>query len=403
MSLFKKATTGKRVGVIIDVGSGSAAVSLIVSEPNIDEPVILWSRREDAILKNIKSLQDNAKLVVTALMNVLLEFETSGRQALLQYGASKIDTVQCTVAAPWAHTIAKRIEYNQDNSFEVSKELIEELVATAISKSKSDLNDETIVNDLGLAIASRATLHVLLNGYKTKNPQGQYAQKVTLLHTTVAVQEYILQAIEELHSKMFASTALEVYSYALALHCVAEDLAPHQTNLSLLDITHECSELSVIRDNTLTHVTHANFGIYSLAREFAAVLDVPLSEALGYLKTDMSTIKSQTTEAKYNELEEVLLAYTNKLAELFKQTGDELVIPRHCILHCDALYEGFLATVVSKATKLTIAREPVLTNASSIILQSLSKSDKATYADTAILVANHFFHKGNQCITIEHT
>jgi hypothetical protein len=311
--------------------------------------------------------------------------------------------VQCTVTAPWAHTVTKRIDYSQKDDFEVSKELVDELVATAITKSKADVTEETLTDELGLAIASRATLHVLLNGYRTKNPVGEMAKDVTLLHTTVAVQDYVLQAIEELHRKMFVSATLEVYSYALALHCVADDIAPQHTNMSLLDVTHECTELSIVRDGELTHVTHANFGVYSLAREFAAVLDVPLGEALGHLKAGPATLKEQVTEAKYAELETVQLAYANKLVELFSQTGDNLVIPRQIVLHCDALYEEFIATMIGKATKVAISSEPVLIKASSAILANITKADKAVYADSAILVANHFFHKGNQCITIDHS
>jgi Tfp pilus assembly PilM family ATPase len=201
---------------------------------------------------------------------------------------------------------------------------------------------------------------------------------------------------------MFARTKLETYSYALALHCVANDIAPQHSNMSLLDVTHECTELSIIRDSELTYVTHAPFGIYAIAREYAAALDVPLAEALGYLKSDADSLLESLSKSKQEELEAIHDAYVARLTELFTQTGDDLVIPRQIILHIDAQYEAFLHELVTTATKRTLRSEPVVVYASSTIFANLEKSDKARIAGSAAAVSMHFFHTGNQCITIEH-
>lgn len=402
MSLFRKKRPEERVGVLIEIGSGSAAVSLLISTPDKIEPTVVWSSREDAVLKHIGSLEEGSKTVMTALMNVLLDFETTGRQALRQAGKSTIDAVQCVVAAPWSHTVPKRIEYKQDESFVVTQELIDELVNMAITKTKEDINEESLSVSHGLAVASRATLHVLLNGYRTAKPTHQSGRELILLHTTVVVHDAILQAIEEIRQKMFPSCSLEIYSSALVLHCVANDIAPQHTNLTLLDITHEASELSVVRDGELTHVAFAPFGVYTIAREYATIMNVPLSEALGYLKADAEDRLSHASKSTLRDIDKVHEAYVEKITQLLQDTGDELVSPRQIVLHVDALFEDFFVSILQTASKRSIKSDPVITKASTTILRNVPKSDMASIGDTAVLAGMHFFHTGNQCITITH-
>ena len=135
MSLFSLRTPKERIGAILDIGSGSVLVAIVVSKESESEPSIIWSHREHAPLRNIESIDQSAKAVLTALVNALLKFDSEGRQALhAATKKSQVDVVQCCIAAPWSYTVTKNINYVQEESFTITEALVEELIDTAERK-----------------------------------------------------------------------------------------------------------------------------------------------------------------------------------------------------------------------------------------------------------------------------
>lgn len=398
MQLLGSTKARPRVGVLIEVGSGSVAVSIVAATDG-QPPQVLWSKREVAVLKTIANLQEAAKLVTTSLVNLMLEFDTAGRRAMAAAGSKRVQYVECTIAAPWAYTIPKQIQYRQEQPFTVTDELLHELVQTAVTKTTELIDEQAAASELGLVLTTRATTSVLLNGYQTSEPTNQQATELTLLHTTVTVQETIYEALSTLQQKLFPSAMMTMYSRALMLQCVSSDIAPHN-DVAILDITHECTELSISRDQALTHVTYLPFGIYTIAREYAAALDIPRSEALAYLRTEAGELQEKLSKAALASIEAINEAYINRLAELLHSTGDELVSPRNVVLYADVVYEGFFHALLTTASLRTIKSEAVIDRADTLLYQKASKETKVAISDTATLPAIHFFHTANQCFTI---
>ena len=83
----------------------------------------------------------------------------------------------------------------------------------------------------------------------------------------------------------------------------------------------------------------------------------------------------------------LLDAYEEKVAELFKTTGDTLAIPETLFLHCETDTEAFfvnhLAKAAKKATKMAHKIHPIT---------SLLFEEKKNI-DTALLVSAHYFHR----------
>ena len=335
MSLFKGSPRKEKFGIVIDLGSGSAMVALVASRRGDSAPTVLWSKREVVPLKNIDNLEESSKSVMTALVNVLLSFETTGRQALEKHApGAKISSVQCTVAAPWSHTVSKEVTYENDESFEVTEELLDTLIETAEKQTAETLNEQEKLSELGLSITARTTLHTLLNGYRVENPFHKQTKVLSLIHATVVVPTYVLNALEEITAKVFGSTPVDVYSYALVFNCVARELYLSDYNLALVDITNEATEFTVIRDGVLRHVAHTPYGLYSLARELSEITGDPIHEAIMHLESSkLEAYIEQQTQKRQTEIEKLFAAYTAKLTELFKETGDDLAAPRHIVIY----------------------------------------------------------------------
>lgn len=409
MSLFSNSKSRERFGVIIDVGSGSVLTAIIASKKEAIQPTIVWSRREHAPLRNIDSIEQSAKAVMTALMNSLLMLDGEGRTALTTYKkGAKITEVQTCISAPWSYTVTKTINYTQDEPFEITENLVDELVRTATQKTTAELSENNSIDHLGLTVITRITMDLLANGYHVDNDITGVAQELSLTHASVVTQQYLVDMIDDLKDKLFPTAYSYKLSYILALYCVAQELFPKTHDVCLIDITYEASEIGIVREGSLRYSTHSPFGAFSLAREIATITSVPLYEAFQYLHTEKPYSFMETLpKNQLAEVEKVFEAYINKMADLFKETGDDLSIPKKIFLHADLNSELLFMDLIEKAAKRSTKSNPIIKVITPEIFKKLQLSvdlngNFKPSTDTAMLVSAMFFHKQNHCRSFEY-
>jgi cell division ATPase FtsA len=345
-------------------------------------------------------MEQVSKSVATALMNAAMELDSNGRKVLAQYSSkAKITQIQSSISAPWAHTVSKNINYTQDEPFVISESLIEELIKTTEEKIAADLKADGTLEKFGLHTITSATMDMLANGYRITHPQDSRAKQFSLSRANVVAQKAILDALTETTEKIHPGVEHRRLSFILMSFAAMRDMLPALYEIGLVDITYEATELGIVRDGSLQHSTHTAFGSFSLAREIAAVLDVPLSEAFGYIHhPEPLTFLDTLSESKKAEVESVFEAYIEQLSTLFQETGDELTIPKTIALHADLKSEPFFLGLVEKAAKRTTKTAPHITLVTKEILnQSFdNKATKEFFAhssDTALLLSAMFFHK----------
>ena len=410
MSLFSLGKKSERIGAIIDIGSGSVLVAIISSKVGVAEPTVIWNYREHAPLRHIESIEQSAKSVLTALVNALLKFDSEGRRALYEYNKNtKIPEVQCFISAPWSYTITKSINYTQPEPFEITTELIEELVRTAEKKTTVELGRTESATNLGLAVVARTTMDLLANGYRTVKPVGQYASDLSLSHASVVTQNYLIEELEQLRGKLFPEAQLHTLSKMLAFYNVVNDVVPNNFDTCLIDITYEATEIGIVRDGSLRYATHTSFGSFSLAREIATVTSVPLFEAFQYLHQDEPYhFMERLPQSQRDDIENVFLSYVDRLADLFHETGDDLSIPKQILVHADLKSEALFTDLIKKAAKrvlksdaiVTLVTPTILKNTFPALVKKAEASDIST--DTGMLLSALFFHKESISTTFEY-
>ena len=401
MSLFSFSGSSERIGAIIDIGSASVLVSIVSSVEGKASPHIIWSHREHAPLRNIDSLDQSSKAVMTAMMNALIKLDSEGRRALHEFNrGTKINVLQCTIAAPWSYTVTKTINYSQEEPYQITDNLVEELLRTAVQKIKQELGSNESATDLGLTVITRATMDMLANGYRIKNPTGEETTELSISHASVVAQQYLVNQIKELQQKMFGEADSNLTSYMLAFYCVAQDLYPDTYDTCLIHVTYEATEIGIVRDGTLRYSTHTPFGAFSLAREISNITSVPLYEAFQYLRSDNPYEFLETIpDAQRNEIELVFESYTARINELFKETGDDLSIPKRILLHADLKSEKFFRDIIDKAARRSLKSDPMIKMVTPNLFETMTHGKDAQkpedLEDTAMLVSAQFFHKGD--------
>ncbi|MCA9363562.1 hypothetical protein KC851_04555 [Candidatus Kaiserbacteria bacterium] len=403
MSIFGGKISPNRCGAIIDVGSGSVLIAIVYSNPTEDHPQIIWSHREHAPLRNIDSLERSAKAVMTALVNSSILLDTNGRKALREFNSSlKISELQCSISAPWSYTITKTINYTQTSDFLITEELLKELTNTVELKIQSELKENESLQDLGLKVITKTNMSLTANGYHIKEPLNNSAKNLTVSQGSAVSQHHLIEALDEVHDKLLPNTSNRKISFILMLYSLTREMFNQLYDVCLLDITYEATEIGIVRDGVLSYCTHIPFGSFSLAREISEITKIPLHEAFANLHTENPYQFLDNLSAKQKqEVETMFENYTNELAQLFHETGDNLSIPRTISVHSDLSSEPIFIDIIKKAAKRAVKTDVNVTSITSEIIKKMyakqtEDTDRKIPRDTALLLSAQFFHNQQQ-------
>lgn len=401
MSLFS-VDDNTKYGVIIDIGSGSVLASIVESNNHQPYPNIIWAKREYNSLKQIESLTQANKNVVTALVNVLMSLDTDGRKVLREQNPkANLSHLQITVSAPWSYTVAKTISHNSEEPFLVTKAYVAKLIKMARKKVVEELKENEKIHNLGLELVSRTTADVVANGYSVTITGKQKANSLKIIELSVVVQESIVKQVQEIKEQLFPKAELHQYSFMLALFYTVIDLYENINDCCLVDITYESTEIGIVRDGVLQYCTHVTFGSVSLARELSAVLSIPIEEAHDYLRNDsIEKLLEKYSEKQKKDVKAMLLSYETRLTDLLHETGDKLSIPKMIFIHGNVgktdFFKQCLANSAQKVTKSSHVVYDVTEDVVKEYFDETAQSHlKSTKQDTAMLVSAQFFHKRN--------
>jgi len=403
MGIFGSGKNKVEYGAIFEIGSGSVLVAVIESNPDKDYPKIIWAKREATRSKYSLTEGRASKDIVTALMNAVLLLDSEGRKALKNYlSNAKITKLQISIAAPWSYTVTKKVSYNAPEPFVLTKDKIKKLVNTAYKKLDQEVERHEKIHELGLEIISTDTYELFLNGYATRNPENKTVQTVHLNYVSSVSQEYLVEQINDIRNRILPKAKTKLYSFMLVFHKVMRKELPHQNEYCLVDITNNATEIGIVREGVLQYCTHIPIGAHSLVYLLSNELNLPFDEVLGYLRAPEKTAFWQNLSSTQKEnTDKILLGYQKSLADLFRETGDGLTIPKLILVHSNHLSEQFFDDQLEAASKIATLTNHTVRPVTKELLDNLyTDEDKKELfknaPDTALLIAAQFFHTEGQ-------
>lgn len=408
MGLFGSSESNVRYGAIIDIGSGSVLSAIVKSDMDKEHPEIIWSKREYVLIKDTVSLEQSAKNVMTAFMNCILLLDGEGQRKLQETErGAQIQLLQVSISAPWSYTITKTVSFKDEETFEITKTLINELTEAAQKKTLEKLKESDIATSLGLEIITRTTTDIIANDYRSEEPYGQMVKKLSLAHVSVVAQQYLTDAIKETREKILPKATLEKYSFMLIYYFVMREMYPTTTEFCLVDVTFEATEIGIVREGILRYSTHMSFGSYALSREISAILKIPKEEAYSFMKNPIyeKNINS-LPQGKKENLQKMFTSYQKRVTELFTQTGDTLSIPKMIFLHADLYTEVFFTKLIDgAATTATKGSHMIHQVTNELLTKHFTPEEKKAVKmgsnDTSLLLTVQFFHKRHHCKEFE--
>jgi hypothetical protein len=381
LGLGKHGPDGK-YAVIVDIGSGSVGIAIVASDIVTEEYPIIYSDRIPATLgKTTTTLL--IKKIEEALFQAFLKLGSDGLKSLASYDRNgRISYLQVTISAPWTHTVSQQAIYEEEVEFKITHSLINQLVASARKKVTTILADNPNLQKEDLQIFSQATLYISANGYNIESPIGLSAQKLYISHAIGLAQKHLLVTLREMRDKVLPNIAIQGHTFMLVYYKIIRHIFPNQSEFCLIDITHEATEIGIVRNYELKKTLHVTIGSQTLLRTIEDKTGIPAKNSTLFLEEHSIEI----SDAHKLLLESIFAEYGSELSTHFKAAGDILTIPKNIYIHSDIATEKFFLSHVQNAAEKATGG----THLTQSITAHLSKFRKVH--DSALFLSAYYFH-----------
>lgn len=371
-------------GLVIDIGSGSVGAALVASVQDTEVPEVIWETRIQTPLRAKIGLIDATQDIRTALKEAVTAAVSSGLPALAAtHKRARVTHVEVSLSAPWALTITKAVEVTHETPFKFTKEMLNSMNDTARKQAVQEFEKSKQASLHDLELISDVEMSVQMNGYHVLDPIGKTATTVQVSRLIDLGYQELVAAVDAELERAFPAALHTATSFMHRYFDVIRSLTVDTTELCLIDVSNEATEIGVVRNGTLTHVTYTPYGLRSIIREIADVCDIPLTEAQHYLRDSPTTIPDRCTD----EVADVISLYETNLAELFGRTGDKLSIPSTLFVYTDPNTEAFISErVMNAARSVTNARHAVHPVTTRFF-------DAVPFDDVPLLLVMYAFHR----------
>ena len=351
--MFIRKRKNVEFAALIDIGSGSVSVSVVYSNIDTNDFEIIWSHRENILLKQIHNSEGTTKHIMTAYMNAVLTLGKEGLQTLYTFdNKAVIKTLQVSVSAPWSYTISKRATIVKEDLFVITPSLIHELTTAAEEKITDELLENEITEALDLQTVNRSVAKILANGYELGSVSKQKAKSLELRLLSVVIQKHLKKTILESRDAVLPKAEVKIFSFVNMIYYVLCAIRPEMQEYCIVNQTFEATEIGIVRDGVLTYSTHTPFGIVTYARNIANVLGITTEEVFGLLESGqlLPRIEKLTKEKKVL-CQEIDNQYKQLLCELLAETGDGFTIPKSIFLQTSPKMFDYFKTTIDSATE----------------------------------------------------
>ena len=270
------------VVAVADVGSGSAAVAILLLRDGLPAQILAAERA----LLSYENRSEEA-----TIKGVLTQLSTEGEKVKVAYQASShraagsIDRVYAIIRAPWTKTRTVKITEQFEHDTYITQRLIEDSAHKAVAQQKDIEQD---------ALLEASVVRVELNGYPCAEPVGK---TVRVLSVAVLISECdtrVKTSVIETLAKLF-SFQPTLRSGTRALLTVLREAEGRPKNCVIIDMTSEATDIISIRKAITVGHSLVPEGVRSILRRIAE--SAMPEETLGLLRM-LAMDQTDTTTAE---------------------------------------------------------------------------------------------------------
>ncbi|HEX4799255.1 MAG TPA: hypothetical protein VFV22_01825 [Candidatus Paceibacterota bacterium] len=394
MLFWGKKHDDAQYGALIDISSGSIGIAILLSDPQKPLPRIVYTERIPFRQTAHYTMSDilDTRRVREALLSASLMLSSDGLNALRHIDEhAEISKIFITCSSPWALTIARSAQYNNDTDFKINKSIITDLVN---SVERDILEHVAVTHDehKTYQIVERATVDTTINGYAVSSPFGLTGKTLSLSHVVGIIPQELLDAAEEAHEKIFPKAIMNAHTTMLVTYCILRDIFPNVHTACIIDITGEATEFGFVERNLLIDNSYVPWGINTTLRAVSRARGNPISD----LERQFSEYTS-TTCSDETPLGSAVAEYRKNIVDALEAMQEQHVLPKNFILITPPHFYNACQTIISDTlSEMNFSNFTIHT----VTEETMRAVMPGTTPDPYLALGARFFHKLHGCTDI---
>ncbi len=396
MSFLK--SSNKKVRLLLDVGSGSLTVSLVLFEDK-KVPVFLHTISQDFVivekLNSVKLFENMIKSLDLVLTKIMKD---GFNHKYWKSNSKKLDGVTLSFSSPWFMPKTKHIEIVKEKAFVISESFVDEV----ISKEEKIFESE-IINSNGqedsFEVIEKTIVHIKVNGYILNQTFGHRTNTFDAYLCMSIVSSGVIHKINELILKHthIPKEKITAHTFPVVSFAVLRDLYQNHSNFLIIDTTSEVTDVTLVQNEIITETASfpsgRNFVIRQIVKGFGVSSEIAESTFSLYTLGKLDTETNKKMEAVLVGVEKEWSIYFQKA---ISEVAKEGTLPNRIYLTCDSdvanLYTSFLK--LPKADETATLRKNVdIVHLNNTILAQLYKNDSVTVPNEFIVTLAVFCNK----------
>lgn len=350
------------LALLVDIGSGNVDLSIVQIDKTYKKSTMIWSFSETLPFRETLQGTTLEKMIVSAGMNALMEFENKGLKALNNFSSqARISHVQFCFAAPWAYTLVKTYGKKSEEEFTLAHDMIETLRANFIKHLTEDILPSMNPQYGELELVYAEPLQITANGYLVEDIKKSNISEFNQTDVLVCVDSSLLQAVHEMKEKIISRTTTMTISQIFALIDAVRQYSTELTTYNVIDVGYETTEIAIVENGILTNVHYAPLGINSLIRSIAKTFDLPHQHVSSMLSDPKIFADFEKKTGFENKSSDIIKTYEFEVAKLFSDNADVLFLPKTAVLYARQNHSELIKKITERLLKrLTNNKHEVL-------------------------------------------
>ncbi len=345
---------GKLIAVLEIAGSSVSGILIRQNKENKKIEILAQSRLPVNFLfdVNFEAFWRSAKNALNKIV-----------KNLAQNRPSKINAVFCVFLSPWFTPQIKIAEVKRENPFEITKDLLNELVKNEEKTFEAKKNSN--FKNLEREFIEREIIKTELNGYYTQSPVGKYAATLkTYIYMSLGIKE-AEEGVKKEVLDNFGDVPLTFRTFPLVSFYVMDRIFQKTEGMILVDIGGEMTDVSLVRKDCLRQVVSFPRGKNFIVRKACSVLNTFPHEAFSFIKTYLNGHSSEKDSEKISKiLEEARNEWFSFFETAVKNISEQAPLPQNLFLLGDELLANHLIASAEdkKFSQLTVLGKPLVIN-----------------------------------------
>ena len=325
--------------LVIDIGSSSVSAAYV--DFGGPMPFVAASATVDiAILSDLS---------FSRFENEMLRSLHQSIASLNRLRKSSPERIEVYLASPWFASQIRVAKMSRPTPFVVSQTVLNDIV----TKELKAFEEEEIVNKLKtqepVRMIDSSTMQVKLNGYTCEAPINLSGKDLELSIFFAVAPEQLLKKIEGILARDYGAHEVSFSSFISASFVVSRDFFPHQSSYLLVDIGGEVTDVSFVKDGTLSHLSSFPQGRNFLLRRLSTQLKRSIAESVTlcmlYMEDKVeSSLKQTCTEILTKAKADWLALFQSTLFSM----SSELSVPDVILLTIDGDIGAWFIDAIQK-------------------------------------------------------